>query len=84
MTPIIGDVIGIIGEIADAFVNTIDTDRGEVVTKRTEVAFRVREKSLINMALNNLALDLETRLSQIQEVIQAIEKALLIAFKEIA
>ena len=60
MTPIIGDVIGIIGEIADAFVNTIDTDRGEVVTKRTEVAFRVREKSLINMALNNLALDLDS------------------------
>lgn len=69
MTPIIGDVIGVICEIADAFVNTIDTDRGEVVTKRTEVAFRVREKSLINMALNNLALDLKTRLGQIQEVI---------------
>ena len=83
MTPIIGDVMFITGKVADTLVDAVHTDRGEVVAQRPKVALRVREKSLINVTLNDLALDFKTCLSQIQKMVEPVEKPLFIALKEV-
>ena len=74
------DVLLVSREIADTFVDPVHADRGEVITKGPKITLGVREKPLIDMALDDLAFQLEARFREMEEMIDAvIERTLVLS-----
>ena len=63
------DIGFIVREVTNHLVNSVHTDGREVIAQRPEVALGVREKTLIDVALNDLALNFKGFFGQIQKVI---------------
>src|SRR5690606_41186420 len=59
-------------------VETVDPDRREVVAQRAEVAPRVRVQALVDVALDDLPLELEGLLRKLEQVVELGEQALLV------
>ena len=83
VAPVGCDVVGVAGEIADHLVDAVHTDRGEVVSECAEIALRVREKPLIDVALNDLTLDFQGLLGKIEEMIKTLVELFFVALIEV-
>ena len=64
------NVLEATGEVADALVDPVDADRGEVVPEGAEVALGVGEESLLHVALDDLPLQLEALGGEIHEALE--------------
>ena len=73
------DVVLVVREVADHLVEAVDADRREVIAQRSEIALGVGEEPLVDVALNDLALDFETRLGELKEVVKALVERFLVA-----
>ena len=78
------DVLGVVREVADHLIHAVHADRREMIAQRAEIALGIGEKPLINMALNDLALDLKACLREIKEVVEPRIEPLLVALEEVA
>ena len=77
------DVFGVVREVANHLVHAVDADRREVIAQRAEIALRVREEPLIDMALDDLALDFKARLREFKEVVETRVEPRLVTLKEV-
>ena len=82
MAPVRRDVLPVAREVADHLVDAVDADRREVIAQRAEIALRVREETLVDVALDDLALDLEARLRKLEQIVEATQKPLLVILEE--
>lgn len=50
LSPLVGNVVLVVGEVADHFIDTVDANGREVIAQRTEVAFGEREQACCQSA----------------------------------
>ncbi len=69
-----GDVMAVVGEVADHLVDAVHAHRGEVVAQGAQVSPRVRKQAAVHVASDLLALDLQAGSRQLQQPVQAAEQ----------
>ena len=65
-----GDVVPVVGEVADHLVDAVHPDGGEVVAQGPEIALGIGEEPGVQVTLDDLALDLQAVAGQIQQAVQ--------------
>ena len=72
------------GEVADHLVDAVHAERREVIAESPEIALRIREKLVVHVPLDHLALDLQARAADLEERVGAREERRLVAAIQIA
>lgn len=84
LSPLVGNIVFVIGEVSDHFIDTVDAECREVVTERSQIAFGEREQTVVNQALDNLAFDFQRSTGQFQQLVNPGKQAMFIALINIA
>jgi hypothetical protein len=79
MTPVAGDVVRIVGEVAHHLVDAVHAQCAEVVAQGAQIPLGVGEQALVHEPLDELALGLQALLAQFHQAVQRGEQAGFIA-----
>ena len=80
LSPLVGDVVLVVGEVADHFIDTVDANGREVIAQRTEVAFGEREQAVVNQSLNNFAFDFQRCAGNVHQLVNTGKQAGFVTF----
>ena len=66
----VGQIVGVVGEVADHLIHAVDTQSGEVVVQGAQVPLGEGEQAGVDVVLDNGALELEGVAADLEELVQ--------------
>ena len=75
LTPLVGNVVLVVGKVSDHFINTVDADGREMIAERAQIPFGKRKQAVVNQALDDLTLDFKRGAGNVHQFVDAGKQA---------
>ena len=80
LPPLIGNVVFVIGKVANHLVDAVNADCREVVAQGAEITLGEREQTVVNQSLNQFAFDFQRCSGEFHQFVNAGKQTSLVAF----